>query len=160
MSAVSKQNVLINVRSPDFDLAQNETQFVSLSRCAQFRVKGDTTTMRTASTWFLVAWATTCPAWGQAVSTGDEVRKGKHLAVMLCTTCHVVAPDQPYAPTLSPPAPTFQSIAQRAGTNRDSLRNFLTTTHQGLDNPKGMPDPVLANFQIEAITAYLLSLRK
>jgi mono/diheme cytochrome c family protein len=79
---------------------------------------------------------------------------------MLCTDCHLVAPDQPYAPTLAPPAPSFVSIAQRPSTTVDSLRNFLIKTHQGLDNPKGMPNPMLADFQIAAITAYLLSLRK
>jgi len=94
------------------------------------------------------------------VDTTNDVSKGRHLAIMLCTACHVAAPDQPYAPTLSPPAPSFESIAQRAETNSDSLRKFLTTTHQGLDNPKGMPDPVLADSQIRAISAYLLSLRK
>jgi hypothetical protein len=52
------------------------------------------------------------------------------------------------------------SIAQRPSTTVDSLRNFLIKTHQGLDNPKGMPNPMLADFQIAAITAYLLSLRK
>jgi cytochrome c1 len=116
--------------------------------------------MRIASAWFFFFWMTACSAWGQAVNAADEASKGRHLAIMLCTTCHVVAPNQPYAPTLSPPAPSFESIAQRAETNSESLRRFLTTTYQGLDNPKGMPNPVLADFQIKAISAYLLSLRK
>jgi hypothetical protein len=100
-------------------------------------------------------------AWGQAPSDRrDDVRKGLRLAFMLCIECHVVSPQQPYAPTLNPPAPTFQSIASRGGTNAGSLRAFLTTTHQGMDRPKGMPHPGLADFQIEQITAYLLSLQK
>jgi cytochrome c len=119
-----------------------------------------TAPMRTASTWLFVFWMIAGSAWGQAVDTTNDVSKGRHLAIMLCTTCHVVAPDQPYAPTLSPPAPSFESIAQRAETDGDSLRKFLITTYQGLDKPKGMPNPVLADFQIKAISAYLLSLRK
>jgi hypothetical protein len=71
-----------------------------------------------------------------------------------------VASDQPYAPTLAPPAPSFQSIAQRSGTSMESLRNFLRSTHQGVDDPKGMPNPMLADFQIKQIGSYLLSLRK
>jgi hypothetical protein len=53
-----------------------------------------------------------------------------------------------------------ESIAQRKDINAASLQDFLTTTHQGLDNPKGVPIPNLAKFQVKAIVAYLLSLRK
>src|SRR5271167_15501 len=116
--------------------------------------------MRILSTLLLIFWITGSPAWDQAIDTADEVVKGHHLAIMLCTACHVVAPGQPYPPTRHPPAASFQSIAQRAGTSFDSLSNFLTTSHQGLDNRNGMPDPVLADFQIKEISAYLLSLRK
>ena len=100
-------------------------------------------------------------AWGQAPSDPkDDVRKGRQLAFKLCIECHLISPAQPYAPTLSPPAPSFELIASRAGTNAVSLRAFLTTTYRGMDRPKGMPHPGLADFQIEQITAYLLSLRK
>lgn len=116
--------------------------------------------MRTASILFFIFWMAGCSAWGQAVSTSDDVRKGHHLALMLCTTCHIVAPDQPYDPTLDPPAPSFASIAQRTNINANSLKYFLRTTHQGLDNRKGMPNPGLADFQVKAIVAYLLSLQK
>jgi mono/diheme cytochrome c family protein len=116
--------------------------------------------MRTASISFFIFWMAGCSAWGQAVSPTDDVRNGHHLAIMLCTACHVAAPDQPYKPTLDPPAPSFESIAQRADINADSLQHFLTTTHDGLDNAKGMPNPNLADFQVKAIVAYILSLRK
>ena len=116
--------------------------------------------MRIASISVFIFLMAGCLAWGQAVSTTDDVPKGRHLAIMLCTTCHVVAPDQPYKPTLDPPAPSFELIAQRRDINADSLRHFLTTTHDGLGNQKGMPDPGLAAFQVKAIVAYLLSLRE
>jgi mono/diheme cytochrome c family protein len=116
--------------------------------------------MRLASIFFLILSMASSFAWSQAASTIGDASKGRHLAIMLCTGCHVVAPEQPYAPTLSPPAASFQSIAQRSGTTVESLRSFLTTTHQGLDNQNGMPDPMLADFQIKQIIAYLLSLRK
>jgi mono/diheme cytochrome c family protein len=116
--------------------------------------------MHRAPIFLFVFWILGSCAWGQAANTTDDASKGRHLAIMLCTDCHVVAPDQPYAPTLNPPAASFQSIAQRADITADSLRAFLTTTHQGLDNRNGMPDPMLADFQIKQISAYLLSLRK
>jgi len=79
---------------------------------------------------------------------------------MLCNQCHVAARDQAQAPTLDPPAPSFESIAQQKDTSAESLAHFLTTTHQGLNNPKGMPNPELADFQVNEIVAYILSLRK
>lgn len=100
------------------------------------------------------------PAWGQGSDAADDVRKGHHLATMLCTNCHIAAPDQSYEPTLSPPAPSFESIAQRTDISAERLKKFLTTTHQGLDNPKGMPAPNLADFQMKEIVAYILSLHK
>ena len=112
------------------------------------------------STWIVVFWMTVGPALSQENNTTEEVRKGHHLASMLCASCHIAAHDQPYEPTLDPPAPSFESIAQRKDLDAASLQNFLNTTHQGLDNPKGMPFPNLADFQVKAIVAYLLSLRK
>lgn len=116
--------------------------------------------MRTAPTWFVVFWLAGCSAWGQERNRPDDVRKGHHLATMLCATCHIAASDQSYQPTLNPPAPSFESIAQRKDVTADSLQNFLTTTHDGLDKPDGMPNPYLADFQVKEIVAYLLSLRK
>jgi mono/diheme cytochrome c family protein len=117
--------------------------------------------MRRAFAWLLAITIAGSFAWGQAPSDPkDDARKGRHLAFQLCIECHLVSPEQPYRPTLNPPAPSFESIASRGGTNAASLQAFLTTTHQGMDRPKGMPHPGLADFQIEQITAYLLSLRK
>ena len=36
----------------------------------------------------------------------------------------------------------------------------MTTTHRGLDNPNGMPNAELLDYQVRQVTAYLLSLRK
>jgi mono/diheme cytochrome c family protein len=118
-------------------------------------------TMRAAATCVMILLAVGCPAWGQATTgAADDVRLGHHLSILLCTACHVAAADQPYAPTMNPPAASFASIAQRADVDADSLKHFLRTTHEGLDSKKGMPNPGLADFQATAIVAYLLSLRK
>ena len=79
---------------------------------------------------------------------------------MLCDECHIAAWDQALAPRRDPPAPSFESIAQRMDVSAYSLEHFLKTTHEGLDNPKGMENPNLADFQVKAIVAYILSLRK
>jgi len=90
----------------------------------------------------------------------EDIQNGHRLAVTICATCHLAAPDQASLPKLKPPAPSFASIAQRKDTTADSLRHFLTTTHRGLDAPKGMPDLDLMDYQLKELTAYILSLRK
>jgi len=88
------------------------------------------------------------------------VSKGHYLAVRVCAICHLAAPDQESKPLLNPPGPPFQSIAQRPGLTADSLEKFITTAHRGLDNPKGMPNPDLAAYQVKQAAAYIMSLRK
>ncbi len=116
--------------------------------------------MRTVPTWLVVFWMAVSPAWAQEGSTNEDVRKGHELAATLCSMCHVAAPDQRFMPIFNPPASSFESIAQRKDVNADSLRKFMTTTHRGLDNPKGMPNPYLADYQVKQVVAYILSLRK
>jgi hypothetical protein len=52
--------------------------------------------MRRMSICFFVFWMAGTSAWGQAASTTDDASKGRHLAIMLCTDCHIVSPGQPY----------------------------------------------------------------
>lgn len=99
-------------------------------------------------------------ACSQDAGTADDVQQGHHLAIIICSNCHVAASDQPYAPILRPPAPSFESIAQRSTISAESVRSFLTNTHRDINNPGGMSNPQLLDFQIRQVTAYLLSLRK
>ena len=101
-----------------------------------------------------------CPAWAEDQQNFDEISRGRRLATVVCAICHVAAADQPYEPVLRPPAPSFESIAQRKDINAETLEKFLNTTHRGLDEPKGMPNPDLLPSQIKEVSAYLLSLRK
>jgi len=89
----------------------------------------------------------------------DAVTRGRSLAIMICASCHMVAPDQPQQPILRPPAPSFASIARRPTLDADWLRSFLTTTHRGADKPDGMPNPKLLDSHVRQVSAYLLSLR-
>jgi mono/diheme cytochrome c family protein len=99
-------------------------------------------------------------ASAQEPTATDEVREGKRLAILICGNCHVVVRDQLLHPILDPPAPSFDTIAQRGTMMPDSLRTFLATTHRDGSNPTGMPNPRLLPDQIERVTAYILSLHK
>jgi mono/diheme cytochrome c family protein len=92
--------------------------------------------------------------------SSDDVKKGRDLALLVCSNCHVVARDQPFEPILQPPAASFESIAQRSSISLDSVQSFVSTTHRGLNNPKAMPNPQLLDYQVKQVAAYLLSLRK
>jgi mono/diheme cytochrome c family protein len=116
--------------------------------------------MRIRSLAFFALCLTTGPAFTRPSNTADDVRKGHDLAALVCANCHVAAADQRFTPVLNPPAPSFESIAQRSGTTAESLEKFMTTTHRGLDNPGGMPNPYLMDYQVKQVVAYMLSLRK
>ncbi len=99
--------------------------------------------------------------WGQsATQNAEDVQKGHDLAIHICAICHVTAPDQPYPPIRRPPAPSFATIARQKTFDAESLTRFMKTAHQGLDNPQGMPNPDLMDYQIKQIVAYFLSLYK
>ncbi len=114
--------------------------------------------LRTTSAVCVVLGVTASAAFSQAGD--DEVSKGHVLAVRICSICHLAAPDQATKPLLNPPGPSFESIAQRPGLTADALEKFITTAHRGLDNPKGMPNPDLAPYQVKQAAAYIMSLRK
>ena len=116
--------------------------------------------MQRTSTWLVALWIGICSASGQETTSADDLRKGHQLAIMVCAFCHVAAPDQARMPILDPPAPSFESIAQRTDISADWLEKFISTTHRGLDNPSGMPNPSLLDYQVKQVAAYLLSLRK
>ncbi len=121
--------------------------------------QGEGLLMRRTSTWLIALWIGVCSASGQEATSADDVRKGHQLAIMVCSFCHVAAPDQAHMPILNPPAPSFDSVAQRTDISVDWLEKFITTT-RGLDNPSGMPNPSLRDYQVKQVVAYLLSLRK
>jgi mono/diheme cytochrome c family protein len=108
----------------------------------------------------IVLFAAACPVWGEEGVNSGDVQAGHKLAILVCANCHVAANDQLSDQIFRPPAPSFQSIAQRKSLNAAWLQDYMKTTHRGLDNPKGMPNPQLLDFQIKQVSDYLLSLRK
>ncbi|KAF2989551.1 Cytochrome c-552 [Methylocystis sp. MJC1] len=99
---------------------------------------------------------------GVAARAGEEsnpgaadarVAAGHKFALQVCAACHVVARDQTKRPILKPPAPRFLVLARRSSVTEAFLRGFLRTPHGK------MPNPELADFQIDEVVAYMLSLK-
>src|SRR5579872_2992777 len=84
-------------------------------------------------------------------SAADNVEAGRSVARNLCSTCHDVSADQQFPPALVNPAPTVVSIANRAGTTRETLQKFLASTHGDISAfPAKMPDLKLTEQQKSA----------
>ena len=105
----------------------------------------------------LLALAGTASA--QTAPQAKLLVEGHDLALALCSVCHIAASDQTGTPMLTNPGPPFRTIANRAGVTPLSLRNFLLTTHSSTTPPFTMPNPQLSDRQIDAVVAYILSLR-
>lgn len=88
-----------------------------------------------------------------AASSDNLVLAGHDFALEVCSACHVVAKGQKSAPILKPPAPSLLAIARRQRSTESFLRHFLSSPHGK------MPDPQLAEFQIDEVVAYMLSLK-
>jgi mono/diheme cytochrome c family protein len=116
--------------------------------------------MRIAQALFVTCLLQSGLAWGQGDDGASDIRDGHRLASELCSICHLATPDQATLPIRHPPAPPFATILQRKDLTSEWLTNFLKTTHRGLDEPNGMPNPDLADFQIKQIVAYLMSVQQ
>ena len=104
-----------------------------------------------------------CSMGVDAAHSAHELRvlKGKQLARIACSGCHVVASDLESPPLLHDPAPRFDEIASRPGTSEKSLQQFITTTHwDGEMIPITMPSPALTKQQAVTLSQYIMSLRK
>ena len=86
--------------------------------------------MLRTSTWLVAFWIGICSAVGPETTSAGDLRKGHQLAIMVCGFCHVAAPDQARMPILNPPAPSFESIAQRTDISADWLEKFISTTQR------------------------------
>lgn len=100
-------------------------------------------------------------SFAQQTGTKDDVRAhGEQLARRQCAACHIVASDQQTAPILKQRIPTFKEVAERPDTSAGSLHRFLSKTHWDMKSiPVRMPEPLLTDEQITAVSRYILSLR-
>lgn len=101
--------------------------------------------------------AAVVPALAQ-VPSDDKVAAGRRFAEMVCGACHTVTP-QGRIPILSPPAPNFTTLARRPDLTDRSLREFLNSNHRNIGQTEAMPNPRLADYQIDEVVAYIMSLR-
>ena len=105
------------------------------------------------------AWA--APATNAQTKLVDgNVEAGRSLALLTCTGCHVVAPDQPFKPirTGLPRPPDFKDIANRSNTTAASLQRHLETLPAVPENAH-MPNLLLSNDEVRDVVAFIISLR-
>ena len=92
------------------------------------------------------AWLLIPPA---AVRAADSA-EGYRLAKQWCTSCHVIAPNEPGSDAARP----FDSIAKDPNFTEDGIRAWLVDPHPP------MPNLHLSSTEIDAVIAYLQSLRQ
>jgi mono/diheme cytochrome c family protein len=105
----------------------------------------------------------TLSLWLMAATSANaqDVAGGRQIALWVCSVCHVVAPDQEFAPRLEQQTPSFPDIANNPKTSAASLRKFITSTHWDEHTiPMTMPNPMLSDDQTSQVVSYILSLRK
>ncbi len=88
---------------------------------------------------------------GSALAQDPRVAAGREVAQRWCVNCHVVGPEQTRG---SDQVPSLRSIAEKPGTNEGSLHAFLSIPHGK------MPDQALSNADVDAVAAYILSLKR
>jgi mono/diheme cytochrome c family protein len=97
-------------------------------------------------------------AQGQMPSA-DQIAAGRDLARRVCGACHVVMQQRDELPVLAPPGPSFAVLAQRPSLTQAWLREFLGPNHRNLGPHEAMPNPRLADYQIDEIVALMMSLK-
>jgi len=106
------------------------------------------------------AWAV--PAThAQTKHTEGYAQAGRALALVVCTGCHVVAPDQPFKPVYTGPPrpPDFQEIANRPDITAASLRHHLETLPTVPKDPSIMANAELTSEQTRDVVAFIITLR-
>ncbi|MHB1207481.1 MAG: c-type cytochrome [Rhodospirillaceae bacterium] len=117
-------------------------------------------TLLVAAVLLVAMMSTSVSSAGAAPVENGDGAPGRSLALANCTYCHVVAPDQSFAPVLRPQGPDFSTVAANPANTTESLRKFLLTTHQNFSNAKGMPNPLLSKDQVADVVSFILSQRK
>jgi len=89
-----------------------------------------------------------------------DVAAGRALALLACTGCHVVAPDQPFKPIRvgTPRPPDFKEIANRTNTTAASLQQHLENL-PAVPEDSHMPNQVLSTQELRNVVAFIISLR-
>jgi mono/diheme cytochrome c family protein len=91
--------------------------------------------------------------------SADQIEAGRQFAHRVCGACHVVTQQRDELPVLAPPGPSFAVLAQRPLLTEQALREFLAENHRSMGPHEAMPNPRLADYQIDEIVAYMMSLK-
>ena len=83
-------------------------------------------------------------------AAADDAAEGRAIAERWCSSCHVVSEGQATAADM---APSVFVLAQDPARNDDWLRGWIADPHPP------MPNPGLSRDQIDAVVAYMASLR-
>ncbi len=102
--------------------------------------------------WFLLAATPFLAAGALAAGVRADVDRGHGLARAWCTGCHAIEPGEAEGPV--PDIPSFTAVARLPSTTGPALHAFLATPHGD------MPDIKLKPREIDAVIAYILSLKK
>jgi mono/diheme cytochrome c family protein len=107
-----------------------------------------------------LALATGTATAAEEPGAAGDVQAGRAVALKICRVCHMVSAGPQRAPVLKPPAPSFDTIANRPGATTESLLAFLKTKHQSVANYRDMPGLRITDEQSQAVVRYIMSLRK
>jgi mono/diheme cytochrome c family protein len=106
----------------------------------------------------LVLVLASAPALAEEFSP-EQIAKGRGFAQNVCSACHVVTGEAGETPVLRQPGPSFSAIAKRPEFSTAWLRGFLKSNHSQLGPREAMPNPTLADYQIDELVAYFWSLK-
>ena len=93
-------------------------------------------------------------------SLPQQIAKGRAFAQNVCSACHIVTNEAGETPVLRQPGPSFSAIAKRQEFSSAWLRGFLKSNHSQLGPREAMPNPTLADYQIDELVAYFASLKR
>lgn len=107
----------------------------------------------------IATYAQTKPAQTKPVD-GSDVVAGRTLAMQACTSCHVVAADQPYMPiykgAIHPP--DFKDIANKPNVDAAWLRSYLASLPV-IPKYAQMANVDLTEEQMRDVSAFIMTLR-
>jgi len=110
-----------------------------------------------------LAGATAAQALGARparAKSADTIEVGREFAISKCSPCHMLPAQASEQRSSTPGGPSFAEIAQGPRASPEALRGFLRSTHSTVAHPAAMPHLELTDEEIDAIAAYLSSLRQ
>lgn len=118
----------------------------------------------------LAAFAILVATWSTLTATAicaqtkaiySNVAAGRALALQACTSCHVVAADQPYKPIYKgTPSPLdFKDIANKPNNNAARLRDYLASLPV-IPKHSEMANPDLTDQEMRDVAAFIMTLRE